>query len=384
VTAFVDIDVRGDMRRNAQGMARTADRNGRRSMAAGFVLPLVLWIIAGLGLVVAAVNSWVGTAVDNAQALREKTEAQLAIADIRNELVYLLATRPMSSRGLEVGGDLELPDPGDIDAVMIGNFSSRLALALDGRPYEAQSHPDFVIRLQDGRGLLQLNIQDPRAVDALLAQFDLPETQRTRMVDTLRDFIDEDDLNRLAGAEERDYRLAGRRPPPNQNLLTPYQARDAIGWDGMPQIWAEDLAAPLFTTCQSTGFNPNTAPARVLRAALPRVGEDEARAIVERRRAKALRNQREIGSAAGVTLIEEPFFYSFSPGPCTIVDIFHRTSGERLRFSLTMVPFSKVQPWRTDYELRIPRRARGAADEPGPGDVFPTPEAVLAGLGRDD
>ncbi|MDX2225455.1 MAG: type II secretion system protein GspK [Rhodospirillaceae bacterium] len=351
---------------------------------AGFVLPLVLWIIAGLGLVVAAVSAWVSTAVSNAQALRDKVDVQLAVADVRNELIFLLATRPFSGRGLEIGGDLELPDAADIDAIMVGNFSSRLALAFDGRPYAVQSYPDLVIRLQDGRGLLQLNALDPRALDELLAQFDLPETQRNRMIDTLRDYVDEDDLNRLAGAEERDYRLAGLRAPPNQALLTPYQARDVMSWSGVSQLWAEDLQGPLLTTCQSTGFNPNTAPERILRAALPRVTEEGARSIVERRRDKSLRNQREVGAAAGTSLIEEPFFYSFSPGPCTIVDMFHRTSGERVRFSLTMVPFSKVQPWRTDYELRIPRRARGPADEPDPGDVFPTPEAVLAGLGLDD
>jgi hypothetical protein len=349
-----------------------------RKASSGFVLALVVWIVAILGLIMSAVHVWIQTAVSNAQSLRDRLETRLAVANIRNELIYLLATRPMSVRGLEVGDDLKIPDASDMTAIMSAEYESNQVLAFDGRIYAVESQPGFAIRLQDGRGLAQLNEIAPARLTALLGLFDIPERDRTPLIDALADYIDEDSLNRLSGAEERDYRLAKRRPPSNQPLLTPYEAKMAFGWSDLDALWATDLNTPLVTTCLTTGFNPNTAPLEVLLAALPRLQIENATQIIQQRQQKPLRNQRELSTAAGATLFEEPFFYSFVPGACSIIDVFNLETGDRDRLSLTLTPLSKIQPWRYDYELEIPRNSDRASNRPAPGAIFPSPEAVSA------
>ena len=359
----------------------------------GFVLPLVLWLIAALGLVIAAIDTWVGMAVSNAQVLRDRTQSRLEMADVRNDLVYMIATRPMSTRGLEAGSDLVMPGAGDIDVLMAGAFTSNRTIAFDGRTYQSETHPEIEVKLFDGRGLLNLNDLNPARVDSFLKLFGYSDELRARLSDTLRDYIDEDDFPRLSGAEAQTYVRTGRRPPPNEALLTPYQATDIIGWSEAAAVWDANRATPLVTTCQSTGFNPNTAPERILMAALPRLAPENVRAIVESRRGRTFRNQREMSLASGVTLFEEPFFYSFSPGPCTIVEMSDSRTGDRVQFSLTIIPFSKTQPWRQDYELRIPSFAqpsdtrapiaRASVADQVSADIFPSPESVAPrdGLG---
>lgn len=335
-----------------------------------------------MGLVVAGVGAWITQATINAQALRDKTEAHLAMSDVRNELVYLIASRPMSSAGLEVGDDLELPDPSQIDTIMAALYSSNRSIAFDGRPMTSETHPRISIRIYDGRGLLNLNDLAPGRIDAFLRLFNIKESVRNRLTDTLRDYIDEDDLSRLAGAEARDYLRVGKLPPPNQLMLTPYQAKDIFGWADLTDIWRADLQSPLLGTCQSTGFNPNTATELVLLANLPRLSLDSAREIVRQRQTRALRNQREVSMAAGTTLFEEPFFYAFSPGPCSIVELEDAVTGNRMRYSLTFNPFSRTQPWRHDYELRLPQRDGGTPADSRPPEIFPSPESVATRQGE--
>ncbi|MCB2106159.1 MAG: general secretion pathway protein GspK [Rhodobacteraceae bacterium] len=366
----------------------TPNADGLQRGARGFVLPLTLWIVAILGLAIAAVNTWVQLAVENAIVLRDKTEDLRAAADLRNELVYLLATRPKTVRGIEIGGDLTLPPRSDFNAIMMADYSSNRALRVDGTSYWSETYPDIELRMQDGNGLVQLNTVNPAPIEGLLRTLDVEPSLRTRLVDTLRDFTDEDDFNRLSGAEARDYALLNRPPPFNQALLTPYHAREAIGWDQVPQLWQKDLESPLVTTCASSGFNPNTAPETALIAVLPRMTLEGAKKIIAARTQKPLRNQRETARASGISMIEEPFFYSFFPGPCVIVDMINHTAGERTRISLSLVPFSKVQPWRYDYELRIPYRTDPEQDADSATDIaretFPAPETLFAGIGRDN
>lgn len=349
----------------------------------GFALPLVLWIVAILGVVVAGIATWVQQATSNAIVLSQRSEAQLAIADIRNELVFLIASRPFSVSGLEIGDNLEMPDPSEIDAIMANQYSSNRTIAFDARAYRSETHPNILVRIQDGRGLFNLNDLSPGRIDTLLRLFDVEESTRNRLIDTLRDYIDEDDLSRISGAEARDYTRAGRMPPPNQAMVSPYQAKNIFGWADISQLWLADLASPILGTCQSTGFNPNTAPDLALRANLSRLTADNVRDLIAKRRLRALRNQREMSAAAGITLFEEPFFYSFIPGPCSVIEFEDTISGDRFRYSITFNQSSQTQPWRHDYELRIPRRQSQPPDATIEAEIFPSPESVAAreGLG---
>ncbi|MHB1206449.1 MAG: type II secretion system minor pseudopilin [Rhodospirillaceae bacterium] len=337
---------------------------------------LTLWIIAFFGLGVAAINTWVSRAIDNARILKERAEGDLALANAKNEIIYAMGSRPMTYRGLEVGGDIKRPDISDMLGVMSADYASSRFVAFDGRPYVLESNPDYVVQLQDGRGLVNLNFISPELLRRLLALYDAPETLRNQLPDTLADWIDDDDLTRLSGAEKPDYERRNRLLPANAPLLTPREAQNILGWDQVPKLWEDDAKSPLLTTCAVSGFNPNTAPKAVLLAYVPGMTDQSAAAVVEKRMATQFQHARDFMAAADVVVPNEAFFFSVSPGNCVIVDFVNRASNERTRFSLSLIPLSQNQPWQVDYAFKIPSQYRGALDRADPGVTFPAPEAL--------
>lgn len=347
--------------------------------AKGFVLPLTLWIIALFGLGIAAINSWVSTAVDNARVLQQKAEAELVFANIENELVYAMATRPMSPRGLEVGADITRLNTDDVMAQMAPTFQSSNYIAFDGRAYIPENNTDYLIHLQDGRGLLKLQAGAAAPIQRLLTLFDVPETLRNQLPDTLADWIDDDDLTRLAGAEASDYERRRRLSPTNAQLLTPMEAQSILGWDEISEIWAADLESPLLTTCSVTGFNPNTAPETVLLSYIPGLTKTAAAQVIERRQTEPFRHAREFMSAAGFLTAAEPFFFSVTPSNCVIVDIVHRETNRRTRHSISLVPTSQNKPWQVNYAIDIPSRYSRPSNDLDPQFTFPAPETINPG-----
>ena len=328
------------------------------------------------GLGVAAINAWVSTAVENARALKTKTEGELALSNAKNEIVFAMGTRPMTYRGLEVGSDLKRPDASDIMGVMSANYQSSSYVAFDGRPYVLESNPDYAIQLQDGRGLVNLNFITPDLLRRLFALYNVSESLRNQLPDTLGDWIDDDDFTRLSGAEKEDYQRRNRIGPSNAPMLTPMEAQSVLGWDQIPQIWADDQKSPIFTTCSVSGFNPNTAPETALLTYIPGLTPDVAAQIVAKRQQSPFQHAREFMDASNVVVPNEAFFFGVSPGNCVIVDLINRSTNERVRFSLSLKPLSQNQPWQVDYAQRIPSQYSGALEGVDPGVAFPAPETL--------
>ena len=355
----------------------------RRGDLRGFILPLTLWMIAIMGLLAATLNVWVASAVANSQALARRTRLELAQSNVRNELVYMLGTRPTSYRGLEVGTQISFANNSDFDAIMAGPSDSGHTLKFDGRPYTSESDPDVVVTLQDGTGLFNLNITTPTNLRRALTSFDIPDPEINRLIDTLLDYIDDDDFTRLAGAEKTQYARLGLAPPANGLLVTPFEAQRIVGWDKLNALWQADMEAPLLTTCRSAGFNPNTAPAAALIANVRGLTQEKADKVLAARAKRPFRNVREFGAAADILITDEPFFYTFIPGSCVIVDLIDKPSKLHTRFSLTLEPISQTRPWRVDYAIRIPAQYSAALDHLDPEAVFPTPESLDLPTGPD-
>ena len=355
-----------------------------RRGSGGFILALTLWIIALFGLGVAAINTWVSMAVENARALRQRTDAAVALSNTTNEIVFAMGTRPMTRRGLEVGSDLKRPETSGMFEALAVNFETESYVALDDRPYLMQSDQNYAVHIQDGRGLLNLNSATPQMLDRFLTMYNVPETLRNQLPDTLGDWTDEDDLTRLAGAEREDYERRNRLPPSNVSLMTPLEAQNVLGWDEVPQLWEADQKSPILTTCTIAGFNPNTAPEVVLLTNVPGLTEPAAAHVIEQRQESPFQHAREFMEAASVTIPNESFFFGVTPGNCVIVDFIDRTTNEDTRFSLSLNPFSQNQPWQVDYAYRIPSQYRRPADKVASKVLFPTPEAIDPRLERND
>lgn len=349
----------------------------------GFILAATLWIIAIFGVGVAAISSWISLATENARTLRSRVDDELALSNAKNELIYALAVRPMTYRGLEVGTDIDKPldereaEPLDTFAAMSNAMrESSHFVAFDRRPYVLESNPDYIIQIQDGRGLINLNRIQPPLLRRLLALYDAPETLRSQLPDTLQDWTDEDEFTRLAGAEKPDYEQLRRLPPTNARLVTPREAQSILGWDQVPRMWEDDLRTPIFSTCTTGGFNPNTAPELSLLVHTPGLTEDAAKFIVDRRQKSAFRHAREFLELSNISMPNEAFFFGTSPGSCMVIDFVNRTTAERTRVSLTLVPRGQNQPWQVDYAFRIPSQYNPPMDGFRPQLTFPTPETL--------
>lgn len=348
--------------------------------ARGFILALTLWIIALFGLGVAAINSWVTMATENAITLRSRVDDELALSNAKNEIIYAVATRPMTHRGLETGADYKQPSVDDMFSTMMQTATETAGyVAFDRRPYVLESDPNYVVQIQDGRGLVNLNRISPPLLRRLLALYDAPEILRNQLPDTLQDWIDEDEFTRIAGAEKPDYERLRRLPPHNARLVTPQEAQNVVGWDQVPQMWEDDLREPIFSTCSSAGFNPNTAPEKSLLAHVSGLTEDAAKYVIDQRKTTGFRHARDFMEATNVSVPNEAFFFGTSPGDCMVIDFINRRTSERTRISLTIVSRSENQPWQVDYAFRIPSQYSGALDGLDPHITFPAPETLYSG-----
>jgi general secretion pathway protein K len=351
----------------------------RPDVERGFVLVLTIWIVAAIGLVVVAVNAWVTQAVNNAGAMQQLTADQIAHANIRNELIYAIGTRPLSYRGLETGRLMEKIDPTDANAMMTADFKTDRYMQLNGLAYRSESHPEYVIQLFDGRGLVNLNNTSAPYLRRMLALFDVPENVANSLVDALEDYTDRDDLTRISGAEAREYKRLGREEPANAWLVTPLEAQSILNWDTLGKLWAKDADTPLFSACVGAGFNPNTAPREVLISNFAGLDEAGVAEILKRQNERPFRNIRELSAAANIAVRDDPFFFTFSPGSCLVIELTHEPTGNRTRFSLTIDTFSaKTKPWRVDYAFPIPSRPQESIGKLDPDKLFPTPESLVA------
>lgn len=340
-----------------------------------------LWLIAATGMVAALLSEWVSGAVTNAIAIQDRMESQIAFSNIRNEMIFAFGRRPYSFRGLEVGA-LDPSEAADsYDRIINAAYSSDQLVSLDGRPYVVESNDRYIVQIYDGRGLINLNTVDAPILERLFEVLNVSQGMHETLVDNLMDYRDEDDFQRLSGAEEKDYTRLGLLPPADAKLVTPWEAQRVIGWAGVSALWNAQYERPIMSTCRTTGFNPNTASREALAAYFPGTSLDVASAMIEHREKLPFRSIRNVGDAAGIILTSQPFVYSFKPSSCLIVDLTDQRSRERVRFSLTLLPVNEKQPWQIDYVLRIPETYRGSLDRVDPSLYFPSPEEVARRTG---
>lgn len=121
------------------------------------------------------------------------------------------------------------------------------------------------ISVQDTNGLLSLTNLYVPGLKNLLEFFGVENERKEIIIDSLLDWIDEDDLERLYGAEESYYRRAGKPYGP-RNYPLQYK-EELLFIRGMDEVLYQKIS-PFLTILPNTGFNPNTAPVEVLRAYL--------------------------------------------------------------------------------------------------------------------
>lgn len=299
-----------------------------RTRQAGFVLVLTLWILTAIAIAAAYFGARVQASLRLAGARQDLSDALVSLSNARAEVLYRLAVTPMSAYGL-----------GDPPYV----------IKLDGRVY-AESGSQT--QLQDAGGLINLNQFSDEFFVPLLGVLGAPVERHASLLDALRDYVDEDDLRRLNGAEAAQYRAAGKAGLPRNALLsTPTELYDVLGWDQERELWRDGRLLDVVTVAGVPRLNPNTAPLQMLMA-LPNVNREVAMAIIARREIEPV-GADWLDRLLGTHYSGMPS--PIAPFPQPWIRVTQRAPGLPwgVRYNVELTPTGGVAPWKINYFYRL-------------------------------
>lgn len=242
----------------------------------GFVLVATLVAVAIVSLAAAWFANQVDSLRDGATRMQRWAELEKNTFSVRESLMYAAAIGIRDEAGLNI---------------------DKVVLATDARVYKLGEA--VKLSVQDERGLIGINTVDDRWLTRLFSSWGIPSDRQPSMIDGLKDFIDDDDLKLLNGAERAEYLRQGLPPPPNDFLRSREQLQDVLAWK---PFWhalakAETAAQPSlvqavvdhFSVARHFGINVNSAPPLVL-ASIPGIDPAKVNALLDRRRAAPLRS----------------------------------------------------------------------------------------------
>jgi general secretion pathway protein K len=342
-------------------VTRLTDENGE----AGFALVLTLVVILALSLVTEVMTRWVSAALDLALTNRDEVDVSRRIADAVAVSIYLIETRPFSVRGIELLTPAQLGAESPV-GLLAGPALAEHYLRLDDQPYRLG---DTLLRFQDMRGLINLNLGSSDDLFALLGIFGVDAEDRGPLIAKLQDYIDADSLVRLNGAEAPQYEEAGLEPPANAPLRTPWEVRRILDWDKIDDLVKEDGSWSLLTSTAPVGaFNVNTAP-RTLLSLMPGMTPETVEKVIEWRRGQPIVSGYQFGILTGIPISDAPpsRFVPF-PANGVILTLSTKNSPLERRIAVRKTPLSPDRPWTIDYDVETPRAARDGA-EPNPDEL---------------
>lgn len=311
---------------------------------AGFVLATTLWLLAGITVVVGLMVIWAREQVQQAQQLREQVQDRIAMQETRDTLLYIAATRDITLAGLAT--EL-LPD--DMRAIRrLDEFGGLVRdpvgseLRLDDTHYRGVR--DTLFSLQDEAGLFSVMLPSPSGLDAFLRQQGIENERVAPLRDAFLDYVDEDDLTRLNGAEADDYRRAHRPPPANRRLLAPAEIERVFGWDKLPPATLARMRESI-TPYQVGGINLNTAPKDLLPLWIDGCPQTCDR-LLARREQQPLHNSSQAEGVLGVALRGDNLLdYRYLASDTLRLTLWGRT-GPAQRFHVRLTAMAdKKAPW---------------------------------------
>ncbi len=305
--------------------------------ARGYVLITVMVAMVLLALVAARLDARVTNFRDTSLQWGRWVQAQADLAGGRDEMLYLMATRPLTPLG----------------------FAGTPLLRVDGRPYRLPS--GVWASVQDMRGLISVMNYDPGVMTRFLVAQGVPERDAAPLLDKLADYSDADSLHRLNGAEADAYAAAGLPPPRNDWPISPYELSLVLGWREHPALW--ERASDHFTAVRDGWLNPNTAPPAVL-AALPGATPQAVRALLElREQGFHVSSAPALLQLTGIRLPDDPV--AFYPGVFYRLRLWRPEDARAVEYTVTLAPDARTLPWLI-LETRQVRRPTHHDDQPDP------------------
>ncbi|WP_156013249.1 general secretion pathway protein GspK [Thioalkalivibrio sp. HK1] len=336
--------------------------------AKGFILVATLWIMAGLALLAAYVDNAVTEDIERAIKAREAIQKEIDLLDTENTLIYMLVTGRMGHRGLliepvqrfygESVDGASLPLSGDgIDGV----------LQLAGQTYQGIGETLFSV--QDESGLVSISTPGTRLFPRVLASIGLSESEISRLVPKIEDYVDHDREMRMGGAEDYEYRLEKMPVPANWMMTSPLELQQVLGSDVLtPDQWQRLL--PMLSMHQLMGYNFNTMRLDVIAAWL-NVDEESLQALEEARSWQSINDPQQIASLTGETPDIDKMEYLRFPQRYLRIAIWSKGDRTQRFFGIRLRPLGDKVPWNTVYRYPQPLV---------PDEAYETPRLVPTSL----
>ncbi len=316
--------------------------------------------MAGLALLAAYVDSAVTRDIERAIKTRDAIQKEIDRLDTENTLIYMLVTGRMGHRGLliepvqrfygETVDGASLPTTGEgIDGV----------LQLAGQTYQGIGETLFSV--QDESGLVSISTPGTRMFPRVLESIGLSESEISRLIPKIEDYVDHDRDMRMGGAEDYEYRLEKKPVPANWMMTSPLELQQVLGTDVLtPEQWQELL--PMLSMHQLMGYNFNTMRLDVIAAWL-KVDEESLKALEEARSWQSINDPQQIASLTGETPDIDKMEYLRFPQRYLRIAIWAEGDRTQRFFGIRLRPLGNSSPWNTIYRYPqplVPDEAYGA------------------------
>lgn len=184
-----------------------------------------------------------------AEGLKTKSEAMLRAFSVYDRLIYSILSGRTTSR------EVVLPSGERLLGVQ--------SIPLNNTGVEVGD--DVEVKIQDSNGMISLSSPNISALQRLLRNARPAEDKTEVIINSFLDWIDQDTLVRVNGAEETYYHGEGKSYVP-RNYPLQYKEEFAFIRGMDEELYRK--TAPYLTLLPSSGFNPNTARDEVLTAYL--------------------------------------------------------------------------------------------------------------------
>jgi len=268
-------------------MKFTSGNNGSATLLTTLMAAVIITV--GLGF------SWlVKEHMKASEGLRNKAEAILRARSAYDTIIYFLLNGQVT--------------PGGIGATINDEISGLKWLPLNGQKVPLTD--DLYVQAQDSNGMLSLADLNVAGMARLIRNLGGPD-DASSIINSYLDWVDEDNFQRVNGAEESYYK-GQELPYAPRNYAIQY--KEEVEWvKGMNRELYGKIE-PFLTLLPSLGFNPNTASDEVLMAYL-NINEESLKSLKDYRSKMAVTSDTELFALTGQRIVGLNEGVNFFPSP---------------------------------------------------------------------
>jgi|GEM_PF-3779883 len=314
----------------------------------GFVLAATLWALAIMFVAVGIFNAYVQRKM--VLGLQAKAHMEQSLDQISTEqtVLYMLNTLRMTRAGITF-------KPQNLQAATEDGFMSTDPVGdeiwVDDTAYQGVGNTYFSI--QDATGLVDINAPELTNLEQLLTQLEPNPVMRTRLLSSLTDYIDSDDLIGIGGAEKQDYLAKGMAPPSNDYLRSPAELQRVYTWNEWLKLHPNVDYLHWFGFARSSVMNVNAMSKELLVLVLGLSPDDAERYIIERH-TNPVAYIAELGARYRIPEQQdmEERFRTY-PSRLLRLSFWNKGGGQARTISLQLTPNGLLGPWQVDYEYSV-------------------------------